>query len=496
MTSLLPEPQSGSDGDDVAKPTLVTGWLVALPPTVLMFAVGMIGIGSRDMWHDEYATWTSSTLPWRQLVTLIHSYDFVIAPYYVVMHVWISVFGDGLTTLRMPSLLAMSVSAGLVALIGRRLFDPAVGLVAGLLFAVVPSTSRFGREARPYGFAMLGTLLATVALLRVLESPNTRKWVWYSIALVGAGMAHIVAITVLFAHAVLVVHDVRDGKDAQLRHWVRAAAASVAALTPVVLIGSQQTRVIAWIQRDAAAVRQLPGEVFGSGAVAAVVIGLGLLVAARLLRSDRRAVQLLLTWAIVPAVFCYLTFPLVHLFLSRYLLFTMPAWVLLAAASGFAMARSVGDAKPPLRLSAAGLLVVAAVAVIGLPGQATVRDERPTSPEFRVAFAEFSPLIRSGDGVVFAGHAKDGGNGKEAFAYARSRGSVAPLEDVLDATPERAVERLGQIDRLWLISTTSAREDELDNLVPEHAAALRADFSFTPAVSARGVRIFRLDRLP
>ena len=67
MTSLLPEPQSGSDGDDVAKPTLVTGWLVALPPTVLMFAVGMIGIGSRDMWHDEYATWTSSTLPWRQL---------------------------------------------------------------------------------------------------------------------------------------------------------------------------------------------------------------------------------------------------------------------------------------------------------------------------------------------------------------------------------------------------------------------------------------------
>ena len=61
----------------------------------------------------------------------------------LLLHVWMAAFGDSADAMRAPSVLAMAGAAACVALIGRRLAGNRAGLLAGLVFALVPSVTRF-----------------------------------------------------------------------------------------------------------------------------------------------------------------------------------------------------------------------------------------------------------------------------------------------------------------------------------------------------------------
>ncbi|MFC8099359.1 glycosyltransferase family 39 protein [Streptomyces sp. NPDC057363] len=139
-------------------------------------------MGDLSAWRDEHATWWAASLAFRDLYELTLHVDLVLAPYYVFTHLWMSVFGDSLTALRLASALAMAVAGGLVGLLGRRVSGSTWGgLVAGALFALVPTVARYGQEARPYAFAMTAALLSFLALLRALERPAPRRWVLYAV---------------------------------------------------------------------------------------------------------------------------------------------------------------------------------------------------------------------------------------------------------------------------------------------------------------------------
>jgi uncharacterized membrane protein len=58
-----------------------------------------------------------------------------------------------------------------VTALGRRLRDANTGLVAGLLFAILPVSSRYAQEARPYAVVLFAAALATLALIRLLAPP-------------------------------------------------------------------------------------------------------------------------------------------------------------------------------------------------------------------------------------------------------------------------------------------------------------------------------------
>ncbi len=68
--------------------------------------------------------------------------------YYVLLHLWISVFGTSLTVLRLPGVLGMVGAAVCVSLTGERLFGRFEGLTAGLVFALIPAVARYATEVR------------------------------------------------------------------------------------------------------------------------------------------------------------------------------------------------------------------------------------------------------------------------------------------------------------------------------------------------------------
>ena len=478
--------------------------LIALPPAALTLIISMFGIGKRGLWNDEYATWDASTRSFGDLLKLLDNVDAVVAPFYVFMHGWIALSGDITTSMRVPSAVALACTAGLIALIGRRLFDPSVGFTAGLLFAGIPMVSRYSQEARPYAFAIAGATLATLLLLRATEDPSWRRWGFYGGCLVFAGLMHIVTLTVLVAHAVLIWRVFRAGHDFRLLRWIAAVAAAIACALPLVTKGFGQTGAIAWIKADGSAIRQMPEKIFGSPPVAFTIIVLALITVAALWKTDRRAMGLLVPWAVFPPLFCYLTFPLLHLFLHRYLLFTVPAWTLLAAALGYAVARHVRDREPSLPLSLGALLIVAAVFFVGEPGQvAARRDPVLDEPDFHGAAVVVQEQAQKGDGIVYAGTTR---NARRAFAYEDKHGVLDTPRDILlgrsdeDAGTFGAEECadpvgcVGDTSRIWLVSATDIESDPFSGLSYDAKALLDVEFDAVEVAQLENVRVLLLTR--
>src|SRR5690606_28549559 len=130
--------------------SLGTWWWVWTLPAVVAFAVSSIRLGRRQLWRDELATWVAARLSYPELAEESTRVDAVHGPYYALMHAWVGLVGDSEVALRLPSVLAAAVAAGATAEIGRRLYGPYAGLLAGLVLATAPAMSRYAQEARQY----------------------------------------------------------------------------------------------------------------------------------------------------------------------------------------------------------------------------------------------------------------------------------------------------------------------------------------------------------
>src|SRR5688572_8109041 len=79
--------------------------LVMAVPAAVMLAVGLTGIGTRQLWRDELSTLIISGYPLGELRNYVRVTDMVNAPYYLIMHFWTAVFGVSEVALRLPALL-------------------------------------------------------------------------------------------------------------------------------------------------------------------------------------------------------------------------------------------------------------------------------------------------------------------------------------------------------------------------------------------------------
>ncbi|WP_372345021.1 glycosyltransferase family 39 protein [Streptomyces sp. KL116D] len=446
-----------SDGPLAAALVLVLPTLVALVPILR-------GLGDRQLWRDEHATWWAATLSIHDLSVLIRTIDVVFTPYYVCMHLWVMVAGDSPAALRIPGAVAMGLSAGLLGLLGRRLFTTRVGLVAGLAFAVLPSVTRYGQEIRPYAFAVAAVLLSTLLLARALDRPTFKVWVGYTLSVPLVGWSHLASLAVLAPHLVMILIARRSGD--RIVGWAYAAAATLGMcfVVPMAIQGSGQSGQIAWNNPVFKDLVDFPKNLFGSWAVAVPVM---VLAGAGLFFAGRRALPLAV-WIVLPPLVTYVTASKLHLFLPRYLLFTMPAWVLLGAVAVCRIAGPVTGARAGAGAAARkGLgMVLAFAAVAGLAWQALpgIRDARRPplgEPDFRGAARLIAAEQRKGDGIVFNGVMSE----RRALDYELRDDAGRPEDVLMYRTPQqlgsfgaaecpRPSSCLARTDRLWMVAST------------------------------------------
>jgi mannosyltransferase len=366
-------------------------WARLLPPLAAL-ALSLWKITTPSYWRDEAATLAAIKRPFGDLLAMLGNVDAVHGAYYIMTWPLAHSLGTGELVMRLPSALAVAVTAAFVAGIGRRLASPWVGLAAGLLFAIIPATSRFGQEARSYAMVMALATIASYVLMRVFsaEPGRRRRWfVAYGASLALLGIMNIFGLLLIPAHAVTVAlqfRRLRGGNDARKLAvgWLIAVVAGVAVSSPVLALGWLQRGQIAWLANARAST--WPGDltalVMVTGATLVTVVIAAAVVVALILSMDtsrarrtpwrRRLTDISLPWVLVPPVLLIGGSFFSPIFTSRYVLMCLPAAALLGGMAVVALGR------------VAGPVVLALALLAGLSNQVVVRAPNGHSDNIRI----------------------------------------------------------------------------------------------------------------
>lgn len=511
MTATLDEEQVAPPEIEAVAPPVPGqekwGWaLLAILPGLAVLGVGGYRIGRRQLWDNELVTWYSSTLSGTGFRRLIANIDLVQAAYYVAIREWIQHVGDSPTVLRLPSLIALALTGVLTALIGRRLFDTTVGVLGGLILAVLPVTSRYAQETRSYALVTLSAAVALWLLPQAAKGRRRLPWVLYTIALVITGWLNFVALLALAGHWFWVWRTGRH-RDDRLWYWTSTVGVATLFVVPLLTYANKQKSQVRWVHNDWSSVQGLVVNLFGAWWLVALIPFSGVLAVILAGRRWRTPAVALLIGAMFPLILGYATTDWLHLFQTRYFLFTVPAYALLAALCAVRLGRlALGRfRRTGLVLGVVtGLAMVAAVGWLGLPTQRVYRaDYLPGQPDYRAATSYLAAHVVPGDAVAYndlLGGADD--EARTAVRY-QFRHGTAPRDVFLgQSAADRGwytglacvndVACVGTTTRIWLIETGHAG-NSLDGLPPNELTLLRKQFTITQTVRFTKIRVLELD---
>jgi len=486
---------------------LAAAWHI-LTASGAMAIVGAWGIGTPVLWVDEIMTWSASDRSWFQIARVADDVDAVLAPYYLLMSVWTAIFGDSHLALRLPSLLAMIATAGLVAAIGARLHSPHAGAAGGLLLAALPAVSRYAQEARPYALMSCFAVLATLALLRAWQEPSRWRWIVYALACALTGWSNLLAFSVVGAHAVAVLVALwwrRAAVRGEAKAWAVSVAAAAVAVFPLLVLGLRQQGQISWLFLTSwQALPDILGRVAGGGLLAGLLFGLG--VAAMVAGEQRielipRAAEraalgnrgfafvAVAALAVLPFLLLFVTGMFRPLYHDRYVLLMLAAW---AALAGVALARV---SRP------VAAIVLVAVVLLGA-GQQLAMRQPDGHADTGVAEASRSISAQSREGDVIILQANHGWLRLAADYYLDP--TSRPRDAMMEKTPvqkggylatecQSAQRCLASPPRVWVMCY-GTQEDPLDCLSADAVAVLRGSYQLSLLEQHGAIRVGLFNR--
>lgn len=147
---------------DAHRSALLLPALVVLLGAVLR----LYGLGAESLWLDEALSWQQAILP---LPELMQSVTLDVHPplYALILHLFVSWFGDSEWVLRLPSAIFGTVSVALTWLVASRLSSSRAALIAALLTALAVFFVRYSQEARMYALMHCLALASMLLLLRI-----------------------------------------------------------------------------------------------------------------------------------------------------------------------------------------------------------------------------------------------------------------------------------------------------------------------------------------
>jgi len=429
--------------------------------------------------------------PFGALVRMLGHVDAVHGAYYMLMWPLASLLGTSELIMRLPSLVAMALAAGVVTATGRRLASPAVGLAAGLVFAVSPTVSEYGQMARSYALVTLAAAATSYFLVRAVEDETSRRrWIPYGAAMAVLGALNIFALLLIPAHAItmLVRYRARRGEPVgraaarrSFAGWLSAAAAAAILNGPLIDLASHQRSQIAWLSppnlQSVGNAADLLGPPWMTVAIVATILagGVATLARARVARRGttagrgrawpdrtgwRPVLTLCLPWLVLPAAILLITSALVApVYTDRYILFCMPAFALIAGSALIGLATMPG--RPVVgRMTA--LTAFLLIAVLGVGLQVQYRQPFGHLDDIRAADEIIAASARPGDVVVYEspqflpmsaaypyglGQLPDPQVGRAAIPSGTLVGTVVRWRVLR--------ERLGRVRRMWLVEVNT-----------------------------------------
>ncbi|MBU6321679.1 MAG: glycosyltransferase family 39 protein [Patescibacteria group bacterium] len=380
--------------------TIAVVSLATLAPLALAFA-----FRHESLRLDEAQSLWQVSRPARAIIAIVAG-DVHVPLYHLLLHAWLLAAGDTVAVARLLSLLFFVASVPLVYLLGERAYGRRVALFAVVLFALSPFMNWYASEIRMYTMLVFFTVLNQYCFLRLAEGERGRGvWAFYGVSALLGAFTHYFFFLNLLAEAVYYLFRRERFAAGSLRRFASIAAMLGLAFIPwawyVFSVGTAGFETPALAPPSAVNLFGAFAEFFfgfQSDAVNTVILSLwpvtvilGVLALRR--RRMQDATEYLLIAVLVPfAIAFFGSFVVTPVFVSRYLIATIPALCLLVA--------NLLAAYPPSFAAAtrAGLvgLVAAGFAL------EVVNPLSPVKEEYASAVAYLSAHASAQDAIVLS----------------------------------------------------------------------------------------------
>jgi mannosyltransferase len=395
------------------------------------FALRVYGLTSQSLWRDEVDAVRFASQPLMGVLAMLSRPGENGPLYYLVLRPWLDLAGRSEFSLRFFSVVFGVLSVLLLYRVAQRLFPrlPLVALLAGLFAATSPYLIWYSKEGKMYSLVVFASLLSMDRLLAAAEKGGWQRWLGYALVTGAAFYVHLVSVLIVPAQVVLILLLRGDRKGLT---W-RAALAGLVIITAIYLpmLAWQLPLLVqpSYVGYDFVALPQMLASLLTNFTLGVLqqpnwwnlMPAIGLLVAAVFLgirESRPSSVVFLASWMIVPIVLFYLVTLSRPIYAPRYLIFQLPAFLLLLALGAVAVWR---------RTRLMGMALIGALLIMNGIGL-WVQERTPLKADFRAATRFVVQRLDAGDLVLFQIP-----HGRHSFEYYKDRSGEATLAE---GTPE------------------------------------------------------------
>lgn len=441
------------------------------------------GLGAKSLWFDEAYSAFVAGQPLLDIPRLLAAYDTHPPLHYVLLHLWIGVFGNSEEAIRSLSVITSLGVVVLTYLWGRRLGGDRVGVLAAFLVGLSPFQVASAQDARMYPLLTLLAVGASYALSLAVEGNRRQHWVSYAACLALALYTHHFAALVAVAHGAYVLLLDRRREAAAGWLWVMVLV-GVAYLPLIPLLREQLLTARAWPDirpqfglrafTDALGLLAFGGGLFGMGTYfktgalpleyrVPLLLPFVLIAAAGYAGLiDRRARALLFLSGLGPLAAASIVSLVWNIFYERYFSFLVPPLAIIFAAGVFFIA----DSMPGRTRKAIAACVVALVASFIVPA---LRDYYRTPPtyDWRSAARHVTGAARPKDFLLFipafarvpfeyyyrGDEERMTLNPVEVLGHRTSRGQARPVLFKTTIDIQRMEEVARSHPRMWIVAT-------------------------------------------
>jgi len=322
----MPSPRSARTRHLAKASTLATAGVVAC--CILAALLALRHLGTKPLWVDEAASWVAARKSVPDLLGMLRQTDANSGLYYLLLHFWLRL-GHGQAWDRGLSAVFGIGAVGAAGWCGGRWRGPVAAVGAALLLAVNPFWLYYSQEMRSYSLALLLAVVSTGTLLGALRRPDRPRLAAYWVATTLLIYADLFSI--LFVASQAAVLFWRGQGRRLLPAWVATAICSAPLNLYMVIVERNQ---VSWLGRPTPLILVHTVLAYTAHAFGLVLLA-PLSVAAVLSHRARRDTDL--TWPLViaataPFIVLWLVSQVDHLFIDRYLIASLAAIVLVAAA--------------------------------------------------------------------------------------------------------------------------------------------------------------------
>ncbi len=192
-------------------------------------AIRLIGIGHQSLWIDEAFSIQSSQRPLLDVVLL---QDPTPPLYYLCLHFWMKLTGNGAAMVRVLSAVFGSLSIPAIYFLASKILNKKTGIVSALLLAVSPVNIYLSQLTRTYSLLTLLSIISMYLYIEVSQKKNT-KTVWlYAACNVLLVYTHVFAWFIVVAQNLHFLFKHKLDLFKKERWWIYLQLVLIALFTP------------------------------------------------------------------------------------------------------------------------------------------------------------------------------------------------------------------------------------------------------------------------